>query len=410
MWGSPWWFFFCVGVFRCGGGRGGQPVWVTHASSCAAASRTSSARTANALPGWHRGSGGVFVQNAGATPSVGTSRRWFIRCPAQIAAPGWRIPSRVSSVTMPDHPRGGLVHPWRTIGPVWVTHASSCAPASLTSSARTANANALPGWHRGSGGVFVQNAGATPSVGTSRRWFIRCPAQIAAPGWRIPSRVSSVTMPDHPRGGLVHPWRTIGLDMYEQHTSHSQVGQLHVLHDDITRQHLAAHPFRAGRDPGCRRRQRSGPHDPETTDAVFGYDINTTYLEAWERYRAVLGDRLTCRSDDRPAPPPSRWICFSPTPSSNTSASQNSPLSQQPTRFHRRALVRHSTQRRGTSRQLDPAHGVVRHPGQWPWTWTPRHRRQRCRGRGSKLVAGMSTRCPTARPSCETPSPPAYEV
>jgi hypothetical protein len=97
-----------------------------------------------------------------------------------------------------------------------------------------------------------------------------------------------MTAPDRPE----HPWRGIDLDVYERHMSDAQVGQLQRLHD-ITREQLDAYPSRAIGVLGVAGGNGLDLIDPQTTDAVYGYDINPDYLAACEtRYRDIFGQRL----------------------------------------------------------------------------------------------------------------------
>jgi hypothetical protein len=106
-------------------------------------------------------------------------------------------------------------------------------------------------------------------------------------------------MVDDPAGGLrnpqgtpEHPWRGIDLDVYERHMSDAQVGQLQRLHD-ITGEQLAAYPSRVIGVLGITGGNGLDLIDPQTTHAVYGYDVNPDYLAACEaRYRDGLGDRL----------------------------------------------------------------------------------------------------------------------
>ena len=71
-----------------------------------------------------------------------------------------------------------------------------------------------------------------------------------------------------------------------------RVGQLQMLHA-ITGEQLAAYPARAVGVLGVAGGNGLDLVDPETTDAVYGYDINPDYLRSCEaRYRDRLGDRL----------------------------------------------------------------------------------------------------------------------
>jgi hypothetical protein len=99
--------------------------------------------------------------------------------------------------------------------------------------------------------------------------------------------------PVDPRpGASEHPWRGIDLDVYERHMSDARVGQLQRLHD-ITGEQLATYPSRAIAVLGIAGGNGLDLIDPQTTDAVYGYDINRDYLDACEaRYRDTLGDRL----------------------------------------------------------------------------------------------------------------------
>jgi hypothetical protein len=109
---------------------------------------------------------------------------------------------------------------------------------------------------------------------------------------RAPDLAAAVSAPDHNRGTSEHPWRGIDLDVYERHMSDARVGQLRQLHH-ITREQLAAYPSRTVGVLGVAGGNGLDLIDPETTDAVFGYDINADYLAACEaRYRNDLGDRL----------------------------------------------------------------------------------------------------------------------
>jgi hypothetical protein len=89
-----------------------------------------------------------------------------------------------------------------------------------------------------------------------------------------------------------HPWRGIGLDVYERHMSDARVGQLQRLRE-ITGEQLAAYPGRAVGVLGVAGGNGLDLIDPQAVEAVYGYDINPDYLLACEgRYRAVFGDRL----------------------------------------------------------------------------------------------------------------------
>ena len=71
-----------------------------------------------------------------------------------------------------------------------------------------------------------------------------------------------------------------------------RVGQLQRLHD-IIKEQLAAYPSRAIGVLGIAGGNGLDLIDPETTDAVYGYDVNPDYLAACEaRYRDDFGDRL----------------------------------------------------------------------------------------------------------------------
>jgi hypothetical protein len=96
------------------------------------------------------------------------------------------------------------------------------------------------------------------------------------------------------RGGETpeHPWRGIDLDVYERHMSDARVGQLQQLHD-ITKEQLASYPSRAIGILGIAGGNGLDLIDPQTTHAVYGYDINPDYLDACAaRYRDIFGDRL----------------------------------------------------------------------------------------------------------------------
>jgi hypothetical protein len=101
-----------------------------------------------------------------------------------------------------------------------------------------------------------------------------------------------VTASDRHRGAPEHPWCGIGLDVYEQHMGDPRVGQLRRLHD-ITGEQLAAYPSRAVGVLGIAGGNGLDLIDVETTDAVYGYDINPDYLAACEtRYPGDFGERL----------------------------------------------------------------------------------------------------------------------
>jgi hypothetical protein len=101
-----------------------------------------------------------------------------------------------------------------------------------------------------------------------------------------------VTASNRHRGTPEDPWRGIDLDAYEQHMGDPRVGQLQRLHD-ITGEQLAAYPSGAIGVLGIAGGNELDLIDPETTDAVYGYDINPDYLAACEtRYRDAFGDRL----------------------------------------------------------------------------------------------------------------------
>jgi hypothetical protein len=101
-----------------------------------------------------------------------------------------------------------------------------------------------------------------------------------------------MTSSDQDRGSPDHPWRGIDLDIYERHMSDGRVGQLQRLHD-ITAEQLATHSPRAVAILGIAGGNGLDLIDPQTIDAVYGYDINPDYLAACEaRYRDSFGDRL----------------------------------------------------------------------------------------------------------------------
>lgn len=71
-----------------------------------------------------------------------------------------------------------------------------------------------------------------------------------------------------------------------------RVGQLQRLHD-ITREQLATYPSRSIGILGIAGGNGLDLIDPETTDALYGYDINPEYLAICDiRYRTDFGDRL----------------------------------------------------------------------------------------------------------------------
>jgi hypothetical protein len=97
---------------------------------------------------------------------------------------------------------------------------------------------------------------------------------------------------DRRRNSPEHPWRGIELDVYERHMEDPRVGQLQRLRD-VTGEQLAAYPFRTVGILGIAGGNGLDLIDPQSTEAVYGYDINPEYLRACEaRYRAPLGDRL----------------------------------------------------------------------------------------------------------------------
>ena len=97
---------------------------------------------------------------------------------------------------------------------------------------------------------------------------------------------------EHRRGMPAHPWRGIDLNVYEQHMGDARVGQLQRLHE-ITEQQLTAYPSRTIGVLGIAGGNGLDLIDPETTDALYGYDINPDYLDACEaRYRDTFGNRL----------------------------------------------------------------------------------------------------------------------
>jgi hypothetical protein len=107
-----------------------------------------------------------------------------------------------------------------------------------------------------------------------------------------PLRAGTVTSSNRRQGTREHPWRGIDLDVCEQHMGDPRVGQLQRLHD-ITEEQLAAYPSRAIGVLGIAGGNGLDLIDPETADAVYGYDINPDYLAACEaRYRDDFGDRL----------------------------------------------------------------------------------------------------------------------
>lgn len=108
---------------------------------------------------------------------------------------------------------------------------------------------------------------------------------------RAPDRPGAVSAHAHGQG-TEHPWCGIGLDVYELHMSDPRVGQLRQLHD-ITGEQLAAYQPPTVGVLGIAGGNGLDLIDPETTNAVFGYDINAGYLNACEaRYHKPLGDRL----------------------------------------------------------------------------------------------------------------------
>jgi hypothetical protein len=109
---------------------------------------------------------------------------------------------------------------------------------------------------------------------------------------RHPLRFGTVTASNRRQVTPEHPWRGIDLDVYERHMGDPRVGQLQRLHE-ITGEQLAAYPSRAIGVLGIAGGNGLEPIDPETTDAVYGYDINPDYLAACEtRYRGDFGERL----------------------------------------------------------------------------------------------------------------------
>ena len=88
-----------------------------------------------------------------------------------------------------------------------------------------------------------------------------------------------------------HPWRDIGLEVYESHMSDDAVGQLQRLHE-ITRAQLADNPAQTIGILGIAGGNGLDLVDQDTV-AVHGYDINPDYLKACRaRYDDLLGERL----------------------------------------------------------------------------------------------------------------------
>jgi len=120
--------------------------------------------------------------------------------------------------------------------------------------------------------------GATPTAGA-----VKAKAAVGHP-----DRMRDMSSGDD----QTHPWLGIDLDVYERHMSDAQVGQLQRLHH-ITGRQLAAYPSRTIGVLGIAGGNGLDLIDPETIDAVYGYDINPDYLAACEtRYRDDFGDRL----------------------------------------------------------------------------------------------------------------------
>ncbi|WP_392671306.1 hypothetical protein [Streptomyces sp. LN785] len=84
------------------------------------------------------------------------------------------------------------------------------------------------------------------------------------------------TAPDPRRNSPEHPWRGIGLHVYERHMEDPRVGQLQRLRD-ITGEQLAAYPFRTIGILGIAGGNGLDLIDPQVTQAVYGYDINADY-------------------------------------------------------------------------------------------------------------------------------------
>lgn len=101
-----------------------------------------------------------------------------------------------------------------------------------------------------------------------------------------------MTDSDGLQGTPRHPWRQIDLDLYERHMSDPRVGQLQRLRE-ITGEQLATYPSRVIGVLGVAGGNGLDLVDAETTDAVYGYDINPDYLAVCgSRYRDDFGDRL----------------------------------------------------------------------------------------------------------------------
>lgn len=89
-----------------------------------------------------------------------------------------------------------------------------------------------------------------------------------------------------------HTWEGIDLAIYDQHMSDAAVGHLQLLHQ-ITREQLTSYPARSIGILGVAGGNGLDLIDPATTDAVFGYDINSQYLQACaDRLKTILGHRL----------------------------------------------------------------------------------------------------------------------
>lgn len=107
---------------------------------------------------------------------------------------------------------------------------------------------------------------------------------------------------DRPDDGPEHPWCEIDLGVYEQHMSDAQVGQLQLLHE-ITAEQLSAYRPRTVGVLGVAGGNGLDLIDPHTTDAIYGYDVNQSFLDACAaRFESTLGGQLhliATRIDER---------------------------------------------------------------------------------------------------------------
>jgi hypothetical protein len=92
--------------------------------------------------------------------------------------------------------------------------------------------------------------------------------------------------------GAQRAWREIALDDYERHMADPKVGQLQQLRE-ITREQVRAYAARRIGVLGVAGGNGLDAIDPRGVEAVYGYDVNPSYLQTClARYSELFGDRL----------------------------------------------------------------------------------------------------------------------